>query len=250
MFRAYLAYLLGDHDDSHDHGDRRPAERGAEPRDPRTRRRRHIQRLGGAIGTALFAIVLSRQAGAGGVRVRRAGALAGAFGTTFWVAAGLIALAVVPALLLPRPRRANEANANADSGAAADAAVGGEQAKAAGALGRVTGVLPGAHVHRRRPASKTVRTLWPAWRIWYPRGYRSGAERRSSTMNRAGEVMDAVGIDVGVDGQSARHGHRVGRRAGRGAGRPGLPRVRAVRGGRRRRCGAGRPASRVAGRAA
>jgi hypothetical protein len=47
------------------------------------------------------------------------------------VAAGLIALAVVPALLLPQPRRANEANANADSGAAADAAVGGEQAKAA-----------------------------------------------------------------------------------------------------------------------
>jgi EmrB/QacA subfamily drug resistance transporter len=60
-----------------------------------------IQRLGGAVGTALFAIVLSRQAsaGAGG-----AGALAGAFGTTFWVAAGLIALAVVPALLLPRAR--------------------------------------------------------------------------------------------------------------------------------------------------
>jgi EmrB/QacA subfamily drug resistance transporter len=58
-----------------------------------------IQRLGGAVGTALFAIVLSRQAsaGAGG-----ADALAGAFGTTFWVAAGLIALAVVPALLLPR----------------------------------------------------------------------------------------------------------------------------------------------------
>ena len=61
-----------------------------------------IQRLGGAVGTALFAIVLSRQAGAaaGG-----ADALAGAFGTTFWVAAGLIAVAVVPALLLPRARR-------------------------------------------------------------------------------------------------------------------------------------------------
>ena len=60
-----------------------------------------IQRLGGAVGTALFAIVLSRQAetGAGG-----AGPLAGAFGTTFLVAAGLIAVAVVPALLLPRAR--------------------------------------------------------------------------------------------------------------------------------------------------
>jgi EmrB/QacA subfamily drug resistance transporter len=78
-----------------------------------------IQRLGGAIGTALFAIVLSRQAGgaagvhgAGGAGTAGgAGALAGAFGTTFWVATGLIALAVVPALLLPRPRRADEANA-------------------------------------------------------------------------------------------------------------------------------------------
>ena len=49
-----------------------------------------IQRLGGAIGTALFAIVLSRQAGAG---AGGADALAGAFGTTFWVAAGLIAAA-------------------------------------------------------------------------------------------------------------------------------------------------------------
>jgi len=95
-----------------------------------------IQRLGGTIGTALFAIVLARQAGTGtgtgagagaGAGVHGAGALAGAFGTTFWVAAGLIALAVVPALLLPRPRGADDTSANADSGAA----VGGEQAKAA-----------------------------------------------------------------------------------------------------------------------
>ena len=68
-----------------------------------------IQRLGGAVGTALFAIVLSRQtgagAGAGGAGAGGADALAGAFGTTFWVAAGLIAVAVVPALLLPRARR-------------------------------------------------------------------------------------------------------------------------------------------------
>ena len=65
-----------------------------------------IQRLGGAVGTALFAIVLSRQAGtgAGGAGAGGAGPLAGAFGTTFWVAAGLIAVAVVPALLLPRAR--------------------------------------------------------------------------------------------------------------------------------------------------
>jgi EmrB/QacA subfamily drug resistance transporter len=76
-----------------------------------------IQRLGGAVGTALFAIVLSRQAGVG---VHGAEALAGAFGTTFWVAAALIAVAVVPALMLPRPRRADEADANAGSGVAAD----------------------------------------------------------------------------------------------------------------------------------
>jgi len=65
-----------------------------------------IQRLGGAVGTALFAIVLSRQTGtgAGGAGAGGAGPLAGAFGTTFWVAAGLIAVAVVPALLLPRAR--------------------------------------------------------------------------------------------------------------------------------------------------
>jgi EmrB/QacA subfamily drug resistance transporter len=65
-----------------------------------------IQRLGGAVGTALFAIVLSRQAGTGadGAGADGAGPLAGAFGITFWVAAGLIAVAVVPALLLPRAR--------------------------------------------------------------------------------------------------------------------------------------------------
>ena len=64
-------------------------------------------------GTALFAIVLSRQAGAGLHGAGGVGALARAFGTTFWVAAGLIAVAVVPALLLPRPRRAAEAGARA-----------------------------------------------------------------------------------------------------------------------------------------
>jgi len=70
-------------------------------------------------------VILSLLAGAGAQG--GAGPLAGAFGTTFWVAAGLIALALLPVLLLPRPRRTDDANANADSGAiAAD-----EQAKAA-----------------------------------------------------------------------------------------------------------------------
>jgi EmrB/QacA subfamily drug resistance transporter len=70
-----------------------------------------IQRIGGAIGTALFAIVLQHSitaasAGHPGTPAGHPGtpaALAGAFGVTFWVAAGLIAAALAAALLLPRP---------------------------------------------------------------------------------------------------------------------------------------------------
>ena len=80
-----------------------------------------IQRIAGAIGTALMAIILQRTITAnlpglhGGIqgmaalseaqRAHAAPALADAFGTTFWVGVGLIALALVPALLLPRLRR-------------------------------------------------------------------------------------------------------------------------------------------------
>jgi MFS family permease len=79
-----------------------------------------IQRSAGAIGTALLAIVLQRAIagnlpalhdGIGALaqlsrdqRAATAPALADAFGTTFWVAVGLTASALVPALLLPRPR--------------------------------------------------------------------------------------------------------------------------------------------------
>jgi EmrB/QacA subfamily drug resistance transporter len=77
-----------------------------------------IQRIAGAIGTALFAIVLQHSVTAnlpghhGGIQAltapppgqqASAAPLAAAFGTTFWVAVGLIAAALVPALLLPRP---------------------------------------------------------------------------------------------------------------------------------------------------
>src|SRR5215471_13110996 len=88
-----------------------------------------IQRVGGAIGTALFAIILQHAITAnlpgsrGGstaiaalsqhAPVHTAAALAAAFGTTFWVAVGLIATALVPALLLPRPRRGSQASADA-----------------------------------------------------------------------------------------------------------------------------------------
>ena len=65
-----------------------------------------LQRIGGAIGTALFAILLQHA-----ITVSQAShpgsvaAVAGAFGHTFWVAVALIAATLVPALLLPRPAR-------------------------------------------------------------------------------------------------------------------------------------------------
>jgi EmrB/QacA subfamily drug resistance transporter len=78
-----------------------------------------IQRIAGATGTALFAIILQHAIAArlpgihGSIhaiaalsqqqRATAAPALAGAFGATFWVAVGLIAAALLPALLLPRP---------------------------------------------------------------------------------------------------------------------------------------------------
>jgi EmrB/QacA subfamily drug resistance transporter len=80
-----------------------------------------IQRTAGAIGTALFAILLQHSITAslphhpGGLQAiaalpqqpgsHAATALAAAFGTTFWAAAALIACSVVPALLLPRAAR-------------------------------------------------------------------------------------------------------------------------------------------------
>jgi hypothetical protein len=85
-----------------------------------------IQRVAGAIGTALLAIVLQRAIAAnisdfhGGIQgvVQLSGdpqttaRLADAFGTAFWVAAALIAAGLVPALLLPR--RTEEAEQEAE----------------------------------------------------------------------------------------------------------------------------------------
>ncbi len=80
-----------------------------------------IQRIAGAIGTAAFAIILQhaitaslpRHPGGAAIaaisrqaRADTAPALAGAFGITFWAAVALIAAALVPALLLPRPMAA------------------------------------------------------------------------------------------------------------------------------------------------
>jgi EmrB/QacA subfamily drug resistance transporter len=84
-----------------------------------------IQRIAAAVGTALLAIILQRTITAnlpdlsGGLqgiaalsdqqRADAAPTLADAFGTTFWVAVGLIAVALVPALLLPRGSQRLEA---------------------------------------------------------------------------------------------------------------------------------------------
>ena len=85
-----------------------------------------IQRIAGAIGTAAMAIILQRairdrlpelHTGLAGLaslsaqqptEVALAPALAGAFAAAFWVAVGLIALALLPALLLPRLRPRHE----------------------------------------------------------------------------------------------------------------------------------------------
>jgi EmrB/QacA subfamily drug resistance transporter len=64
-----------------------------------------IQRVAGAIGTALFAIILTHAATAAPAGHAGGGITAGAFGTTFWVAVGLIATTLVPALLLPHRGR-------------------------------------------------------------------------------------------------------------------------------------------------
>ena len=88
-----------------------------------------IQRIAASVGTAFLAVVLQRsiagklpgfEGGIGALaalshegRARVAPVLAGAFGTTFWVAFGLLAAALVPVLLLPRLRAQGAAEAEA-----------------------------------------------------------------------------------------------------------------------------------------
>jgi EmrB/QacA subfamily drug resistance transporter len=57
------------------------------------------QRVGGAIGTALYAVVLDHNLSGAHSKAD----IAGAFDATFWWAVGLTALAILPALLLPAP---------------------------------------------------------------------------------------------------------------------------------------------------
>jgi EmrB/QacA subfamily drug resistance transporter len=70
-----------------------------------------LQRVGGSIGTAVLAVVLQRAL----VGAHSASAAASAYGTAFWAAAGLTALAIIPCVILMRSeRRARRDQARAD----------------------------------------------------------------------------------------------------------------------------------------
>jgi len=64
-----------------------------------------LQRVGGSIGTAVLAVVLQRAL----VGTHTPAAAAAAYGTAFWVSAGLTALAIVPCIILVRAERAARA---------------------------------------------------------------------------------------------------------------------------------------------
>ena len=66
-----------------------------------------LQRVGGAIGIAVFAVIL--QSGID------AGHGATAFGTTFWWVLGLTVLTAIPAMLLPTGPAPGEAEAEAEA---------------------------------------------------------------------------------------------------------------------------------------
>jgi EmrB/QacA subfamily drug resistance transporter len=61
-----------------------------------------LQRVGGSIGVALLSVILERAA----IGAHTPAALASAFGTAFWVSAGLTALAIAPCVVLMRAERA------------------------------------------------------------------------------------------------------------------------------------------------
>jgi EmrB/QacA subfamily drug resistance transporter len=71
-----------------------------------------LQRVGGSIGTAVLAVVLQRAL----VGAHSLSAAASAYGTAFWAAAGLSALAIVPCIVLMRAEAAaRRAKADADA---------------------------------------------------------------------------------------------------------------------------------------
>jgi EmrB/QacA subfamily drug resistance transporter len=60
-----------------------------------------LQRVGGSIGTAVLAVVLQRALSG----AHTLSAAAGAYGTAFWAATGLTAVAIIPSLILMRAER-------------------------------------------------------------------------------------------------------------------------------------------------
>ncbi len=70
-----------------------------------------LQRVGGSIGTAVLAVILQRSL-AGAHSLSDA---AGAYGTAFWAAAGLTALAIIPALILVRAEQAARQRGTAEA---------------------------------------------------------------------------------------------------------------------------------------
>ncbi|MEA2170255.1 MAG: hypothetical protein QOF76_3555, partial [Solirubrobacteraceae bacterium] len=68
-----------------------------------------LQRIGGSIGTAVLAVILQRALN----DASTAGERASAYGTAFWGAAGLAALAILPCVVLLRAERAARAAAPA-----------------------------------------------------------------------------------------------------------------------------------------
>jgi MFS family permease len=64
-----------------------------------------LQRVGGSIGTAVLAVVLQRAL----IGAHTLSAQAAAYGTAFWVSAGLTALAIIPCIILVRAERAARA---------------------------------------------------------------------------------------------------------------------------------------------
>jgi hypothetical protein len=64
-----------------------------------------LQRVGGSIGTAVLAVVLQRAL----TGVHTLSGAASAYGTAFWVSAGVTAVAIVPCIILTRTERAARA---------------------------------------------------------------------------------------------------------------------------------------------
>jgi uncharacterized membrane protein YoaK (UPF0700 family) len=81
-----------------------------------------VQRTGGSLGTAVLAVVLQRAV----TGAHTVGAAASGYGTAFWAAAALTAVAIVPCFVLLRAeraaRKAHPEVAQASSEAALEAA--------------------------------------------------------------------------------------------------------------------------------